>query len=125
MPESAPPDPTAIERELKALEEGVGCLIREVTDLRVRAADAEERHTRLTGLLQKSGVELSDPGSLKERLEQLTEENSRLKEIIREARVRADRIRGRLIVIAQPSGNWQASRCSFHWLFTASRIGRR
>lgn len=103
MPESAPPDPAAIERELKALEEGVGRLLREVADLRRRASDAEEKHTKLTGLLRKSGVELSDPGSLKQRLEDLTEENSRLKEIIREARTRADRIRGRLIVMEDES----------------------
>ena len=103
MPESAPPDPAAIERELKALEEGVGGLIDEITELRQRASSAEDQHARLSGLLRKSGVELADPESLQERLEELTEENFRLKEIIREARVRADRIRGRLIVMEDES----------------------
>ena len=99
MPESAPRDPAAIERELNALEDGVGRLIQELTDLRQRASTAEDQHARITGLLRKSGVELADPESLQNRLEELTEENFRLKEIIREARVRADRIRGRLIVM--------------------------
>ena len=103
MPESAPHDPAAIERELMALEAGVGALIEEITDLRQRASSAEDQHARLTGLLKMSGVELSDPESLQKRLEVLTEENFRLKEIIREARVRADRIRGRLIVMEDES----------------------
>jgi predicted RNase H-like nuclease (RuvC/YqgF family) len=103
MPESAPPDPAEIERELSALEAGVGRLIQEISDLRQRASTAEQQHERLTGLLSKSGVELSDPESLQHRLEELTEENSRLKEILREARVRADRIRGRLIVMEDES----------------------
>ena len=103
MPESAPLDPTAIERELHVLEEGVGRLIQEITELRQRASDAESQHERLTGLLRKSGVELSDPQSLRGRLEELSEENSRLREILREARVRADRIRGRLIVMEDES----------------------
>ena len=103
MPESAPRDPAAIERELKALEDGVGRLITEITDLRKRASSAEDQHARLAGLLKKSGVELEDPASLQQRLEQLTEENFRLKEILREARTRADRIRSRLIVMEDES----------------------
>lgn len=103
MPESAPLDPAAIGRELQALEDGVGRLIQEITDLRQRASSAEDQHAQLTGLLRQSGVELSDPGSLQHRLEELTEENFRLKEILREARTRADRIRGRLIVMEDES----------------------
>lgn len=103
MPESALPDSAAIERELTALEEGVGRLIQELSDLRQRASSAEDQHERLTRLLKRSGVETNDPESLQRRLEELTEENFRLKEILREARTRADRIRGRLIVMEDES----------------------
>jgi predicted RNase H-like nuclease (RuvC/YqgF family) len=103
MPESAPRDPAAVERELKALEEGVGRLIEELSELRQRASSAEDEHSRLQGLLKQSGVKLTDPSSLEQRLQELTEENFRLKEVIREAKTRADRIRGRLIVMEDES----------------------
>lgn len=103
MPESAPPDSAAIEQEISALEAGVGQLIRELTGLRERAAAAEREHGRLTGLLLKSGVDAGDPASLERRLRELSDENSRLREILREAKVRADRIRGRLIVMEDES----------------------
>jgi len=103
MPESAPRDPAAIERELGVLEEGVGRLVRELEEYRGRASLAEGEHARLTALLQRSGVDVSDPASLGSRLQELTEENFRLKEVLREARVRAKRIRGRLIVMEDES----------------------
>jgi hypothetical protein len=103
MPESAPRDPAAIERELGVLEEGVAKLVRELEEYRSRASAAEGEHARLTGLLKKSGVDVSDPSSLEQRLQELTEENFRLKEVLREARTRASRIRGRLIVMEDES----------------------
>jgi hypothetical protein len=48
-------------------------------------------------------VDVSDPASLERRLQELTEENFRLKEVLREARTRAKRIRGRLIVMEDES----------------------
>jgi predicted RNase H-like nuclease (RuvC/YqgF family) len=103
MPESAPRDPAAIERELGVLEEGVEQLVHELADYRDRASAAEGEHSRLTGLLKRSGVDVSDPASLERRLQELAEENSRLKEVLREARTRAKRIRGRLIVMEDES----------------------
>jgi hypothetical protein len=103
MQESAPRDPAAIERELGVLEEGVDRLVRELEEYRSRASLAEGEHERLTGLLQRSGVDVSDPASLGSRLQELTEENFRLKEVLREARTRAKRIRGRLIVMEDES----------------------
>jgi len=100
MPESAPRE---IERELGVLEEGVDMLVRELEEYRSRASLAEGEHARLTGLLERSGVDVSDPASLELRLQELTEENSRLKEVLREARTRAQRIRGRLIVMEDES----------------------
>ncbi len=103
MPESAPRDSAAIERELGVLEEGVDRLVRELQEYRSRASAAEGEHARLTGLLARSGVDVSDPASLERRLQELTEENFRLKEVLREARTRAKRIRGRLIVMEDES----------------------
>jgi chromosome segregation ATPase len=100
MPESAPRE---IERELGVLEEGVDMLVRELEKYKSRASVAEGEHARLTGLLERSGVDVSDPASLERRLQELTEENSRLKEVLREARTRAQRIRGRLIVMEDES----------------------
>ena len=103
MPESAPRDPAVIEQELGALEQGVDRLVRELEECRSRASVAEGEHGRLTGLLERSGVDVSDPASLERRLQDLTEENFRLKEVLREARTRAKRIRGRLIVMEDES----------------------
>ncbi|MEK6254092.1 MAG: hypothetical protein N2B05_05285 [Gemmatimonadales bacterium] len=103
MPESAPRDPAAIERELGVLEQGIDRLVRELEEYRGRASLAEGEHARLTGLLQRSGVDVSDPASLGSRLQELTEENFRLKEVLREAHTRAKRIRGRLIVMEDES----------------------
>ena len=103
MPESAPRDAAAIEQELSVLEEGVDQLVRELQEYRNRASTAEGEHARLAGLLARSGVDVSDPKSLERRLQELTEENFRLKEVLREARTRAKRIRGRLIVMEDES----------------------
>ena len=103
MPESAPRDPAAVARELGVLEVGLGRLVTELEEYRSRASVAEGEHARLTGLLRKSGVDMADPASLERRLQELTEENFRLKEVLREARARAKRIRGRLIVMEDES----------------------
>lgn len=103
MPESAPRDTAALERELAGLEQGLGRLVSELEEYRGRASAAEGENARLSGLLRKSGVDISDPASLERRLQELTDENSRLKEVLREARTRAKRIRGRLIVMEDES----------------------
>lgn len=103
MPGSAPHDPAAVAGELDALEKGIGELVRELEEYRGRASVAEQEHARLRGLLERSGVDSSDPASLDRRLQELTEENSRLKEVLREARARAGRIRARLIVMEDES----------------------
>lgn len=105
MPESAPHDPAAVVGELDALEQGIGKLVRELEEYRGRASVAEQEHARLQGLLERSGVDASDPASLERRLQELTEENSRLKEVLREARTRAGRIRARLIVMEDESAS--------------------
>lgn len=103
MSESAVPDPRLVDEELAALESGVGRLIAELESLRSRTERAEAEHRRFEETLRRSAVDAGDPASLERRLRELTEENSRLREVIREARERADRIRGRLIVMEDES----------------------
>ncbi len=99
MSESAPPDSAAVEQEISALEAGVARLIDELLTLRDRAEHAEVQHRQLEDVLKKSKVDAGDPRSLERRLKELHEENSRLREIIREAKARAERIRSRLVVM--------------------------
>ena len=99
MSESAPPDGVAVERELEGLERAVGSLLEEIASLRERALGAEARHRRLEGTLQKAKVDGTGPEDLERRLRELGDENARLRAVIEEARERAGRIRGRLLVI--------------------------
>jgi chromosome segregation ATPase len=99
MSESAPPDGAAVERELEGLERAVGSLLEELASLRERAYGAEGRYRKLEETLRKAKVDGADPDSLERRLRELGDENSRLRAVIEEARERAGRIRGRLLVI--------------------------
>jgi predicted RNase H-like nuclease (RuvC/YqgF family) len=105
MSESAPPDPKVVEQELFALEAGVDRLIEELESLRARAERSESAYQELEEVLRKSQVDTEDPRSLEKRLKELAEENSRLREVIREARARAERIRSRLIVMEDESSS--------------------
>jgi predicted RNase H-like nuclease (RuvC/YqgF family) len=99
MSGSATPDRPALERELESLEKAVGRLLDELASLRRRAETAEAGHRRLEETLRRSRVDAGDPASLERRLRELSEENARLRAVLSEARERAERIRGRLIVI--------------------------
>ncbi len=99
MSESAPPDGAAVERELEGLERAVRALLEELTSLRERAQGAETRFRQLEDTLRKSKVDGADPKALERRLRELGDENARLRAVIDEARERAGRIRGRLLVI--------------------------
>lgn len=99
MSESESPDNAAVAQELEALERAVGALIEELDAMRQRVATAEDRTGKLEKTLQVSGVKPGEPAMLEERLGELSEENVRLREVIRGARERATRIRGRLVVM--------------------------
>lgn len=98
-PESDPPDADVVERELTALEAVVGHLLAELEAARRRADEAEVEHGKLRRLLVESRVSKLDPAALEARLRELTEENTRLREVIEAGRDRAERIRSRLIVM--------------------------
>ncbi len=90
------PDPEA---QLEALEDAVGRLVEVYRELKERADRAEAAEESLARAL--SGAELDDMGSqeVADRLQELAEENRRLREVILEGRERAARIRSRLILM--------------------------
>lgn len=104
MPESESPDreegelPAPAE-ELEALEETVERLLERLESLRTRAAEAEAAHRELKHALERTGGDEGDDGGMEERLRKLSEENERLREILREGREKAERIRSRLILL--------------------------
>lgn len=103
MSESETPDAATLARELESLERAVGALLKELEMLRGRVATAEDRSGRLEETLEASGIKPGESADLEERLTELTRENERLREVIGEARKRADRIRSRLIVMEDES----------------------
>ena len=85
--------------ELAALEQALKRLLEAYGDLQGRAERAEADLRRLADALE--GVDLGelDAEGAAERLEELAEENRRLREMVREGRERAERIRSRLIMM--------------------------
>lgn len=103
MSESETPDGAAVARELESLERAVGALIQELDALRQRVAAAEDRSGELQQTLEASGVRPGESADLEQRLTDLTRENEHLREVIRTAREKADRMRSRLIVMEDES----------------------
>lgn len=103
MPASESPDreegelPAPVE-ELDALEETVERLLERLESLRSRAAEAEAAHRELKHALERTGGREGEDG-VEERLRKLSEENERLREILREGREKAERIRSRLVLL--------------------------
>lgn len=89
---------SALDEELRGLEGAVRKLLEEHRRLRERASQAEGAYGRLAEALREARVEGVDPERIETRLEELVEENRRLREIIEEGHERAARIRSRLIV---------------------------
>lgn len=99
MSESETPDTTVVARELESLERAVGTLLEELETLRRRLATSEDRSGQLEETLKASGVRPGEAADLEGRLSELTRENERLRDVIHQARERADRIRSRLMVM--------------------------
>ena len=99
MSESGPREVATLEQELEGLERAVGALLDELGRLRRRAEAAEEKQARLEKKLRESPDTGADTEAIGHRVQELSEENDRLKSVIAEARERALGIRSRLVVI--------------------------
>lgn len=102
--ESELPDSTP-EGELRALEDTVDRLLEVLESVRDRAHEAEEAHEELRAALSRSagGGEEGEEVPVEERLRRLTEDNERLRSILREGREKAERIRSRLVLLEDES----------------------
>jgi chromosome segregation ATPase len=85
--------------ELAQLETAIDSLVQDFGSMRDRAAVAEENHRKLAEALRDTDLEDMAPTELQERLEELADENSRLRAIVTEAGKRAERIRSRLMLM--------------------------
>lgn len=85
--------------ELAQLETAVDSLVEGFGAMRNRAAVAEENHRKLAEALRDTDLEEMAPTELRERLEELADENSRLRAIVTDAGKRAERIRSRLMLL--------------------------
>lgn len=86
-------------RELGALGDAVDRLLEAYADLRRRVEEAEASRRRLVEALGGTDPDEMTPEEAEERFRELAEENERLREVVREGRERAERIRSRLIMM--------------------------
>ncbi len=99
MLDDAATDVPKVEEELAELETAVDALVGSFGAMRERAAAAEENHRKLAEALRETDLETIAPTELQARLEDLAEENSRLRIIVDEARTRAQLVRRRLMLM--------------------------
>ncbi len=103
MPASEPRDPGGRVADpavvIQALEKAVIRLLDDFEGLRERAETAEAAYAKLSEALKQSEFDPLDSRDVEGRVQGLAEENARLKQVIDEARERAERIRGRLIMV--------------------------
>ena len=81
------------------LEKAVNGLLAGYEELRAKAADSEHSYRRLTDALQQSELDPLDGSDLQGGIQNLADENDRLRQTLEEARGRADRIRSRLFMV--------------------------
>jgi len=98
MPASEVPEPAAA-AALTRMEATVETLLAGFDGMRSRALQAEENHRKLAEALRDTDVEAMAPTELQTRLEELADENRRLRAAVDEGRARAERIRGRLMLM--------------------------
>ncbi|MFQ5890443.1 MAG: hypothetical protein ACE5JR_10380 [Gemmatimonadota bacterium] len=99
MSEYDPPDGSSVERVVTQLEEAVGRLLTELSELRARVERAETAHLGIQHALEAARVDGLGPQDLEARLAELAEENEHLHRVIAEGRQRAERIRQRLRIV--------------------------
>lgn len=100
VPEGATGDGhEAGDAQLERLEEAMDELLEQFAAARAQAARAESESDELRQALSEAGRTPATTRELEERVEALSEENERLREVLARARERAERIRSRLMVV--------------------------
>ena len=92
-------DAPDIDEEITRLEAAVESLADSFGAMSERASVAEANHRKLAEALRDTDLEEMAPTELQTRLEELADENGRLRAAVNEARGRADRIRSRLMLM--------------------------
>ncbi len=99
MPESARPESHVVDQVLESLESSVGDLVERFGEVAERLQQMELEHSKLKNTLESSDLDLLDAEQFERRLTDLADDNKQLRQVINEARERAQRIRRRLIVL--------------------------
>lgn len=99
MPESVRPESDVVDQVLESLESSVGDLVERFGEVAERLQQMELEHSKLKNTLESSDLDLLDAEQFERRLTDLADDNKQLRQVIKEARERAQRIRRRLIVL--------------------------
>ena len=99
MPESVRPESDAVDQVLESLETSVGSLVERFAEVAARLQKMESEHSKLKNTLESSDLDMLDAEQFERRLNDLADDNKQLRQVIKEARARAQRIRRRLIVL--------------------------
>lgn len=99
MPESVRPESHVVDQVLESLESSVGDLVERFGEVAERLQQMELEHSKLKNTLESSDLDLLDAEQFERRLTDLADDNKQLRQVINEARERAQRIRRRLIVL--------------------------
>lgn len=99
MPESARPESDVVDQVLESLESSVGALVDRFAEVAERLQQMELEQSKLKNTLESSDLDSMDVEQFERRLTDLADDNKQLRQVIKEARERAQRIRRRLIVL--------------------------
>ena len=99
MPESARPESDVVDQVLESLESSVGALVERFAEVAERLQQMESEQSKLKNTLESSDLDSMDAEQFERRLTDLADDNKQLRQVIKEARERAQRIRRRLIVL--------------------------
>ena len=99
MPESVRPDSDVVDQVLESLESSVGALVERFAEVAERLQQMESDQSKLKNTLESADLDMLDAEQFERRLTDLADDNKQLRQVITEARVRAQRIRRRLIVL--------------------------
>lgn len=99
MPESVQPESDVVDQVLESLESSVGALVERFAEVAERLQQMESEHSKLKNTFESSDLDSMDAEQFERRLTDLADHNKQLRQVIKDARARAQRIRRRLIVL--------------------------